>query len=269
MMTFETWNLVTEESSMHTRWSSWLVGIVLILALYVSTTARTYTSYYTCLPGTVTAVVLTNASSYDHEEAFQLTMYSAEGAVIHSFMSGLTSYQSAVYFLDDFIDQPDVYSWGSLVIESNMLLLAGVWIGTDTEWVSISNVQTQTLSTEGLDIAYYWYGANYANTEHRRAGIAVINPGDSALAGTAYIYDSAGSLQNSSDFALYPHASAYFNPESVFPIGEDSWGLIDIRSTDPIVVVSEYFDADGTLHDIDIIDTVYYLQVRQSDSGDS
>ena len=254
---------------MNTRWNRWIVGIVLILALSVSTTARTYTSYYTCLPGTVTAIVLTNASSYDHEEAFRLTMYSAEGPVIHSFTRGLTSYESVVYFLNDFIDQPDEFSWGALVIESNVLLLAGIWIGTDTEWVSISNVQAQTLSTEGLDIAYFWYGANYANTEHRRTGIAVINPGDSALAGTAYIYDSAGSLQNSSDFALEPHSSAYFNPESVFPIGEDSWGLIDIRSTDPMVVISEYFDADGDLLDVDIIDTVYYLQVRQSDSGDS
>ncbi len=254
---------------MHTRRNGLLVGVILILALFVSTTARTYTSYYTCLPGTVTAVVLTNASSYDHEEAFRLTLYSAEGAVLHSFMGDLASYQSAVYFLNDFVDQPDKYSWGSLVIESNVLLLAGVWIGTDTEWVSISNVQAQTLSTEELDIAYFWYGANYANTEHRRTGIAVINPGESAIEGTAYIYDSAGALQNSNDFTLNPHAAAYFNPESVFPIGEDSWGLIDIRSTDPIVVSSEYFDADGILLDVDIIDTVYYLQVRQSESGDS
>ena len=191
------------------------------------------------------------------------------GGVLHSLMSDLVSYQSAVYFLNDFVDQPDKYSWGSLVIESNVLLLAGVWIGTDNEWVSISNVQAQTLSTEGLDIAYFWYGANYANTEHRRAGIAVINPGESAIEGMAYIYDSAGALQNSSDFTLNPHAASYFNPESVFPIGEDSWGLIDIRSTDPIVVASEYFDADGILLDVDIIDTVYYLQVRQSESGDS
>jgi hypothetical protein len=97
----------------------------------------------------------------------------------------------------------------------------------------------------------------------------VINPGESVITGTAFIYDSEGSLQNSSDFTLRPHGAAYFNPESVFPIGEDSWGLIDVRSTHPIVIASEYFDANGILLDIDIIDTVYYLQMQQSDSGDS
>ena len=254
---------------MHPRWNSLLAGFILILLLSVSTAARTYTSYYTCLPGSITAIVVTNASVYDHEEAFTLTLYDAGGDVAHTITSGLKSYESVVYFLNDYFENPDEFSWGSVVIESNVLLLTGVWIGTETEWISISNVQAQTLSTEGLDIAYYWYGANYANTENRRAGIAVINPGESVITGPAFIYDSAGSLQNYSDFTLAPHASAFFRPESVFPIGEDSWGLIDIRSTSPIVVASEYYDANGALLDVDIIDTVYYLQMQQSESGDS
>ena len=247
---------------MYTRWSSLLVGFILILLLSVAATARTYTSYYTCLPGSVTAVVVTNASVYEHNEAFTLTLYDAEGTLIHTAVSALQSYESVVYFLNDFVEQPNEFSWGSLVIESNVLLLTGVWIGTETEWVSISNVQAQTLLTEGLDIAYYWYGANYANTENRQTGIAVINPGESTVTGTAFIYDSAGTLQNHSDFTLAPHGSAFFRPESVFPIGEDAWGLIDIRSTSPIVVASEYYDSNGVLLDVDIVDTVYYLQMQ-------
>ncbi|MCK5246442.1 hypothetical protein KAR02_06060 [Candidatus Bipolaricaulota bacterium] len=254
---------------MHPRWNSLLVGFILILLLSVSTAARTYTSYYTCLPGSVTAVVVTNASSFEHEQAFNLTLYDAAGSLVHTFISALKSYESAVYFLNDYFKDPDEFSWGSFVIESNVLLLAGVWIGTETEWVSISNVQAQTLSSEGLDIAYYWYGANYANTESRRTGIAVVNPGESVITGTTFIYDSAGSLQNHSDFTLTPHGSAFFKPESVFPVGEDSWGLIDIRSTSPIVVASEYYDANGVLLDVDIVNTVYYLQVQQEESGDS
>jgi len=254
---------------MHPRWNHWLVGFVLILVMSISVTARTYTSYYTCLPGSITAVVVTDASAFEHEEAFRFTLYDAEGSLVHTFASDLKSYESVVYFLNDFVKQPSELSWGSLVIDSNVLLLAGVWIGTEEEWVSISNIQAQTLSTEGLSIAYYWYGANYANTENRRAGIAVINPGESVITGTAFIYDSSGALQNYSDFTLAPHGAAFFRPESVFPIGEDSWGLIDIRSTDPIVVASEYYDSEGTLLDVDIIDTVYYLQTQQSESGDS
>ena len=67
---------------MHTRWNSLLVGFILILLLSVAATARTYTSYYTCLPGSVTAVVVTNASVYEHDEAFTLTLYDAEGILI-------------------------------------------------------------------------------------------------------------------------------------------------------------------------------------------
>ena len=87
---------------MHPRWNSLLAGFILILLLSVSTAARTYTSYYTCLPGSVTAVVLTNASAFEHEQAFNLTLYDAEGDLVHTFVDALKSYESAVYFLNDY-----------------------------------------------------------------------------------------------------------------------------------------------------------------------
>ena len=254
---------------MNQRWISWLVGFVLVLSLPISAAARTITTYYSCLPGTVTAVVLTNASVYDSEEAFTLTLYSAEGTLLQTITRGLSPYQSIVLFLNELFEDPNEFSWGLLNIESNLLLQAGLWLGTETSWISVINLQAQSLSTEGLDVVYYWYGANYANTENRRAGIGLINPGDDTITGTAYIYDSTGKLQNSSDFTLLPHRSAYFNPEAVFPVDKELWGLMDIRATAPIVVVCEYFDAEGRLLDVDVIDSVYYLQVQQTESGDS
>lgn len=244
----------------------WLVGIV-ILALSIPTVARSFTTYYSCLPGTVTAIVLTNASAFDSEEAFTLTLYDAEGALLETIARGLTSYQSIVLFLNDFIEQPNELSWGSLNLESNLLLQAGLWLGTETAWVSVVNLQAQALSTDGLDVVYYWYGVNYANTESRRTGIGIVNPGDETIVGTAYVYDSLGELQNHSEFTLLPHRSAYFNPESVFPVGKELWGLIDIRASAPIVAVGEYYDAEGTLLDVDVIDTVYYLQVQPTEEG--
>ena len=255
---------------MNQRRISWLVGLILvILSMSTSIAARTITAYYSCLPGTVTAVVLTNASAYDSEEAFTLTMYDAEGELLQTIIRSLASYQSIVLFLNEFVEEPNRLSWGSLNIESDLLLQAGLWLGTETEWISVSNLRAQSLSPEGLDVAYYWYGANYANTENRRTGICLVNPGDDTITGTAYIYDSGGELQNSSDFTLLPHRSTYFNPEDVFPIDEELWGLIDIRATAPIVVASEYYDAEGRLLDVDVIDSVYYLQVQQTENGDS
>ncbi|MFC2105348.1 hypothetical protein ACFLS0_01130 [Candidatus Bipolaricaulota bacterium] len=254
---------------MKQRWISWLVGFVLALSLSVSATAGTFTTYYSCLPGTVTAVVLTNASAYDSEEAFTLTLYDAEGTLLQIITRGLDSYQSIVLFLNDFVEEPNEFSWGSLNIESNLLLQAGLWLGTETTWVSVINLQAQSLSTKGLDVIHYWYGANYANTEKRRTGIGIINPGDDTIVGTVYVYDASGELQNHSDFTLSPHRSAYFNPEAEFPIDKELWGLIDIRANAPIVVASEYYDEEGQLLDVDVIDSVYFLQVRQEESGDS
>ena len=256
---------------MKQRCASWFVGFVLILSLSVSVTAttRTFTTYYSCLPGTVTAVVLTNASAYDAEEAFTLTLYDAEGTLLQVITRGLDSYQSIVLFLNDFVEEANEFSWGSLNIEANLLLQAGLWLGTEAAWVSVINLQAQSLSTEGLDVVYYWYGSNFANTEKRRTGIGVINPGDDTIAGTVYVYDASGELQNYSDFTLSAHRSAYFKPETVFPIDKELWGLIDIRANAPIVVVSEYYDAEGRLLDIDVIDSVYYLQVQQEEGGDS
>ncbi|MFC2079736.1 hypothetical protein ACFLSZ_07120 [Candidatus Bipolaricaulota bacterium] len=252
------------------RWIHWLVGLVIVVSLSVPTIARSFTTYYSCLPGTITAVVLTNASAFDSEEAFTLTMYDAEGTLLATVSRPLMSYQSIVLFLNEFVEEPNELSWGSLNIETDHLLQAGLWLGTETSWISISNLKVQSLATDDLDVVYYWYGASFANTENRRTGIGLVNPGDSEIVGTAFVYDTTGELQNYSEFTLSPHRSAYFDPESVFPIDTDLWGLIDIRATEPIVVVSEYFDGDGWLLDVDIIDTVYYLQVQQSEeSGDS
>jgi len=257
---------------MKQRWINWVTGFVLLLSflsLSVLSEARTFTAYYSCLPGTVTAVALTNASAYDSEEAFTLTLYDAEGTLLQTITRGLASYQSIVLFLNDFVEEPDKFSWGSLNIESSILLQAGLWIGTETAWVSVINLQVQLLSAEELGVVYYWYGANYANTENRRTGIGIINPGDDTITGTAYFYNAAGELRNPSDFTLSPHRSAYFVPETVFPVDKELWGLIDIRATAPLVVVSEYYDADRRLLDVDVIDSAYLLQVQQEESGDS
>jgi hypothetical protein len=254
---------------MKQRWITWLAGAALVVLLQAMASAGTFSTYYTCLPGTVTAVVLTNASAYDSEEAFTLTLYDAEGNRTASVTQGLTAYQSKVVFLNDLVEDADEYSWGLADIDATVLLQVGLWIGTESSWISVSNLRAQSLSTEGLDVVYYWYGANYANTENRRGGIGLINPGDESVEGTVYVYDAAGELQNYSQFTLSPRRSAYFDPESVFPIDEELWGLVDIRATAPIIVVSEYYNAAGDLLDVDIIDSVYYLQVQQEEGEGS
>ncbi len=248
------------------------VAVLLCLALLSGAAiaqARTFDTYYTCLPGTVTAIALTNASAYASDQAFVLTLHDAHGTILSTVTDSLNAYESKVVFLNELVVDPDEFSWGLVHIDANVLLQIGVWIGTDSSWVSITNLRAQTLSTEGLNIVYYWYGANYANTENRRAGIGLVNPGEEPATGTVYAYDSSGELLNHSEFHLEPYSSAYFKPETVFPVGQELWGLIDVRSSAEILVISEYYDAAGTMLDVDIIDSVYYLQAQDTENGDS
>lgn len=248
---------------------SWLIGAMLVLSvLCASAGAQTFDTYYTCLPGSATAVVLTNASAYAADEAFTLTVHSAHGDVLACISDSLSPYESKVVFLDEHMDTADEYSWGLLHIDASILLQVGLWIGVSDSWISITNLRTPTLSTEGLNILNFWYGANYANTENRRTGIGLINPNAVSTTGTVYVYDSSGGLQNYSDFSLEPYSSAYFKPETVFPIGDEMWGLVDVRASTELIVIGEYYDASGTMVDVDVIDAVYYLQAENTVRGD-
>ena len=254
---------------MRKRPAALLVGAILLFCVAVSGSSRTHHGYYTCLPGTLTALVLTNASEYASDEAFTVTVFDAHGVPMVSITDSLDTYQSKVLFLNDHIPEIDEFCWGSINIESELLLQVGLWLGTEAEWVSVSNLSAKTLSTDGYDVVYFWYGANYANTANRRTGIGLVNPGGETVHGTTYVYDASGALQSQSDFELAPHQSLYFKPEAVFPIDGEMWGLIDVRASAPIVVAAEYFDANDRLIDVDIIDSVYYLQVQTTENGDS
>ena len=163
---------------MRKRPAALLVGAILLLfCVAVSGSSRTHHGYYTCLPGTLTALVLTNASEYASDEAFTVTVFDAHGVPMVSITDSLDTYQSKVLFLNDHIPEIDEFCWGSINIESELLLQVGLWLGTEAEWVSVSNLSAKTLSTDGYDVVYFWYGANYANTANRRTGIGLVNPG--------------------------------------------------------------------------------------------
>jgi hypothetical protein len=254
---------------MRKRPAALLVGAILILCVAASGSSRTHNGYYTCLPGTLTALVLTNASEYASDEAFTATVYDAHGTPMVSITDSLESYESKVLFLNEHIPEIDEFCWGSVNIDSELLLQVGLWLGTEDEWVSVSNLNAKTLSTEGYDVVYYWYGVNYANTANRRTGVGLVNPGGGTIRGTTYVYDASGAPLSQSDFELSPHQSLYFKPETIFPIDGEMWGLIDVRASSPIIVAAEYFDANDRLIDVDIINNVYYLQVQSTENGDS
>ena len=242
------------------------VGVVTVVALVMSIAlggavhGAEYSAYYDCTPGRTTAIVVTNASNVPSEAAYVLRAYDPDGHLLLETPGALAEYESTVLFLNDLIAEPDELSWGLVQIESSLLLQMAVWIGERDSWIAIINTVRSPLSAEGLGIARQWYSINYATTGQRSTAITLINPNDEPADGMLYIYDAKGAALDGSRFTIEPKQLIYFLPEANYEASDDLWGLIDVQSTLPILIVGEYFDESTALLDVELIDTPYYLQ---------
>jgi len=239
-----------------------VAGAVLVMniSLGVAVHGARYSAYYDCTPGRTTALVVTNASDLPSETAYVLRAYDPDGTLLLETTGALEEYESTVLFLNDLMAEPDELSWGLVQIESSLLLQMAAWIGERDSWVAIINTARSALSTEGLGIARQWYSINYASTGQRSTAITLINPNDEPADGMLYIYDANGAALDESRFTIEPKRLIYFLPEANYEASDDLWGLIDVQSTLPILLVGEYFDNSTTLLDVELIDTPYYLQ---------
>ena len=162
--------------------------------------------------------------------------------------------------LNDLLGETDGTAWGLVTVETTLLTVLATWIGEiDSGWISVINSGQSPIASSDLGIAYYWETINYASTGKRLTTITLLNPSDAAIKGTLYVFDAAGTFVGSDDFDLDPFEGSYFRPDSAFATGPDAWGFIDVRVTQPVLLVAEYFDAQGQLLDIDIVDTPYYV----------
>jgi len=243
---------------------AWLCAALLVCAGWVAQ-ARTYWAYYDCAPGVTTVLVLTNASEYEREEAVTLRLYDAEGMPVVESVYDLAAYESTAVFLNGLLVETDESTWGLAEIESQLLLQVGVWLGTEDEWLFVENYGELTVGLSDVAIETYWYGVNYANTENRQTTVTILNPAERLIYGTLYLYDAHGMLQEYEQIPLPARQPTYIEVESLYPIGDDVWGLIDIQTSGAVLVVCGYFDAEGYLIDVDVIDQPYYVQYGSED----
>ena len=74
------------------------------------------------------------------------------------------------------------------------------------------------------------------------------------------MHDAVGTLQYQRNLQLPARSSRHIDLESVFPVGDNVWGLVDIETEAPVLLVCAYFDAEGYLIDVDVVDQPYYLE---------
>jgi hypothetical protein len=221
--------------------------------------------YYDCAPGLSTVIVLANASEFTMEDAVSLRLYDADGSLIVESVHGLTAYESTAVLVNDLLPETDASAWGLAEVESQLLLQIGVWLGTEGNWLVVENYGALEPNTSGLPIDAYWYGLNYANTTNRRTTVTILNPNDRLVFGRFYMYDAYGVLQYHQNLPLPARQPTYIDLENVFPIGGDVWGLIDVKTEEPVLLVCGYFDPEGNLIDIDIVDQPYYLEIAEQE----
>jgi len=237
------------------------VCVALVGGAGASARARTMWAYYDCGPGVYTVVVLSNASEFVRDDAVTLRMYDANGSLILESIHDLAEYESTAVFLNGLLEETDESTWGLVEIESQILTQIGVWIGVEEDWLFVENYGELAGSTTGLTVEAYWYGVSYANTPNRRTTVTILNPNERLVFGSLYMYDAHGTLQYYRDLPLPAREPTYVDLESGFPIGDDVWGLVDIEVEEPVLVVCSYFDDEGYLIDVDVVDQPYYFQI--------
>jgi hypothetical protein len=239
--------------------------IVLLCCVASSAAGRTIWAYYDSAPGVNTVVVLSNASEFAAADGVTIRLYDANGSLLCESVHGLDAYESTAVFLNGLLDEANELAWGLVEIESELLIQVGVWIGTEEGWLFVENYGELGGSTAGLEVETYWYGVSYANTPNRQTTVTILSPNDRIAFSSLHMYDAVGTLQYYRELPLPVRQPVFIDLADAFPPADDIWGIVDIGTTQPVIVVCTYFDAEGYLIDVDVVDQPYFLQLAETE----
>ncbi|MEN6370288.1 MAG: hypothetical protein ABFD77_11425 [Thermotogota bacterium] len=220
-------------------------ALVFALAAPFAALADTYSAYHDSTAQTSTALVVSNAG--DEAGTFTCIVYDADGAVIVETSQSLAAHASQVLFVDQLLVERDATTWGLLRIDAPFEAAVALWISASDEWVVVENVEA--CETEGRAVQ----AADYASTPNRTTGIGLVNPYDRAVAGTLVLYDAQGGIAGSTPFELGPRVARYVSTASDVGLEEGFWGLVVIEADAPLLLVLEYYDAERSLVDVDVV----------------
>jgi len=231
---------------------------VLVLMIAMCAGARTYAVYYDATEGHGTAIVLTNL--FGEETLVRLFAYDSSGNEVASVDVTLAEYASEAVFIEEILDAASGRTWGLARIETEGRVSAAAWIRDEHGWLTIDNVSIPTDMAGATDYSGYWLTANYANTENRMTALSFVNSSDEQVVGEFYIYDSAGARTSVRSFELDPRSSAFVLLSDELDGAETMWGMVDVHTSRPILLVAEYLNASGALIDVDVVSRYYLVE---------
>lgn len=237
-------------------WIAALVGILAIASQMAA--ARTHAFYYDATEGHGTAVVLTNLLV--EETSAELYAYDSSGNEVAAVSVVLAGFASEAIFLEELVDGASGRTWGLARVETDGRIALAGWIHIGQQWLAIENVSTPVAFPGEGEYSGYWFAANYANTANRTMGLSVINLSDESAVGEIYIYDAEGNPVSARPFELTGRSAAFILLSDELEVGENMWGLIDVRSDRLILLACEYMDASGTLIDVDVVSRFYVVE---------
>ena len=220
-------------------------ALLFAAAVPLATLANTYSAYYDSTAQTSTALVVSNVGN--EAGLFSCIVYDADGGIIVETSVSLAGHASKVLFVDELLVERDAKTWGLLRIESSADLALALWISASGAWVVAENV-----GATGADRPVV-QAADYASTPNRTTGIGLVNPHDRIVTGTLVLYDAEGGIAGSTPFQLDPRVARYMSTASDVGFEESFWGLIVVEADAPVILVLEYYNADRSLIDVDVV----------------
>lgn len=221
-----------------------IVFLMLICAVLIG---ADYAFYYDCTPDKETAIFVSNVS--DEQCYVRLLVFDNNGKRLHQEVLTLDPYKSVIFDLSRVVT-PSPSAWGLTMLQSDGFLQISIVYSDRDLLVSRDHVIEPV--TTSRDAKYYWYTLGYVNSKSFKTGFAIMNPNKVEAQGYIYIYDASGKTLKELSGTIQPYNSVYvFVSER---IEEETFGVIDIRSTVPIVLGVEYFLEDKIWQIDNIVD---------------
>lgn len=196
--------------------------------------AADYAFYYDCTPEKETAVLVSNLS--DEPQYTRLLVFDSKGKRLYQEVTTLDPYKSVIFDLTRVVT-PSPTTWGLTMLQSDGHLYISVAYSDHRLLVSRDHVIEPV--TTSKDAKYYWYALSYVNTRSFKTGFAILNPNRVEAQGNVYIYNASGELLKELYGSIQPYNSVYVDLAEELEV--ETFGVIDVKSTVPIVLGVEYF----------------------------
>ncbi len=207
--------------------------ILTFLVIAMITIGADYCFYHDSTAGRETAFFISNLS--DEKAYFRVVVYSSEGKELWKNTYRTNPYETILVDLSKLIS-PRSDAWGLVLVQSDQLLVVSVSYTSNGTLFARDTVMESVHSSK--DAKYYWYATYYENIQKIETDLMILNTSSRETDVYVWIYDFQGRILKELSGSIKPRASAYINIAS--ELDSDAIGVIDIRSTELLVIAVDY-----------------------------